>query len=608
MQEQFNHRIENLSEISRLINSGEDLDTILERIVYAVCRHSDWMMSAILAVDETAMESRIVKRFDPYLSIRKVVPERWDLETSPLRNVVHSNQPLIIRDALNSDEFPTYREDAKLRGYRTVVILPMDVRNDAGHPMILTVQSREPVEVSDSELSFLTTVAGLAAIAVDKAMMLQSERQKSDKLHKAVHSFTNLMQPILSGSTVEAISGELNKIIDAPWIVVELYANHVVTNRSPLPKKFDDRSWKAWVDRHGKDAIAALIAVSEAGESNKATMLEIEIGAETLRCPVTVQPLTVDEEVVGCLVSFEKGKPLDHIDNLQTYAVRLALCALLMRNVIGFRTRTSSQSDVVRRLFTSESVEREGLSARLEAAGLQLSGAMRFLLLANPQPTSVTDTCDFTRLHQTIARSAEITLEAISTVECDGCLVTFVPAGGVKKPEFNSRIAKLFELFRQQSGCDPVVVISEDCEDLSDYPDAYQQCERLVRLAGLLSVSGIVTAKDFGSLPLMLSMADKGSIQGFLSLMIGPLLDSPGSKNHKLLETAKYFVENEGRFQNCAEQLGIHVSTLRYRLEKIKQDFALDLSNADARFDVQFAFRLHNLIQEFGEGIKFYKS
>lgn len=599
MQKQLNYRIENLSEISRLINSGEDLDTILDRIVYAVCRHSDWMMSAILTVNETTMESRIVKRFDPYLSVCKVVPERWDLDTSPLRDVVRSNQPLIIVDALNSDEFPTYREDAKLRGYRTVVILLMDVRDTAGHPMILTVQSRELVEVTDSELSFLTTVADLAAIAVDKAMMLQSERQRSDKLHKAIHSFTNLMQPILSGSTVEAISGELSKIIDAPWVVFELYANRVVANRSPFPEKFDDQSWKAWVDGQGKDAIASLIAVSEADESSKTTILEIEVGTETLRCSVAVQPLTVDAAVVGCLVSFEKGEPMDHIDSLQTHAVRLALCALLMRNVIEFRTRASSQSDAVRLLFASESMEQEGLSTRLELAGLQLSGATRFLLLTSPRPAGTTATGNFARLHQAIAHSAEITLEAISTVEFDGCLVAFIPAEGIKKPGFDSRMAKLVDLFKKQSGCDPVVVVSEDCEDLSDYPNAYKQCERLIRLARLLSVSGIVTARDFGSLPLMLSMADEGSIQDLLSFTIGPLLGSMGSKNRKLLETAKCFVENEGRFQNCAEQLGIHVSTLRYRLEKIDQDFALDLSNSDVRFDMQFAFKLHNLMQKF---------
>jgi len=49
------------------------------------------------------------------------------------------------------------------------------------------------------------------------------------------------------------------------------------------------------------------------------------------------------------------------------------------------------------------------------------------------------------------------------------------------------------------------------------------------------------------------------------------------------------------RYQTCADRLGIHVSTLRYRLDRLQELFAIDLEHPDSLFGLALALRLRDL-------------
>ena len=595
MPERFVHRIESLSEISRLINSGEDLDTILERIVYAVCRHTDWVMSGILTIDEEAGLSRVVKRFDPYASERKYLPDSWDLSTSPVRDVIRDNVPLIIPDALHSEDYPTYREDARLRGYRTTIVLPLDVADDKGRPMVLSVQSREPIDVGNAELSFLTTVADLAAIAVDKAVRLQSERSKSEKLRAAVDAYTHLMPPVLTGSTVETMAGELDRFIASPWAVVDLAADEVVVGRSPLPESLDHKAWRSWVAEAGRRPLIDLAAAQDAPGESEGSHCEIAIGKESLPCPVHVQSLNVDGELVGGLILFGAQDALDDVDQLQAQAVRLALGALMMRNVVRFRAEAASQGAIVRKLISGDLGDRADFLKQASAAKLDLGAPCRLIVLAGSRASELGTKSTPVRLHQSVTRLTHKLFDAQSTVELDGLFLALVPPREFDEEAMARRYRQIFESYKWHAGHGPTMVFGEVCRDLADYQGAYVRAERPIDLARSLEVTGLVTAKDFGSFPMLMSLAEKSTVQDFLANTILPLLTDQKARRGDLLETLRSFVDNEGRYQSCAEQLGVHVSTLRYRLDRIAERFGLDVTRPDTRFDLQLAFKLHDV-------------
>ncbi|MCX7645805.1 MAG: helix-turn-helix domain-containing protein [Rhodobacteraceae bacterium] len=88
-----------------------------------------------------------------------------------------------------------------------------------------------------------------------------------------------------------------------------------------------------------------------------------------------------------------------------------------------------------------------------------------------------------------------------------------------------------------------------------------------------------------------------GALAALLGLALGGRLPSvgsaalaPGRALYQLraagepwLETAEAFVRHEGRMRPTAAALGIHVTTLAYRLDRIHDRFALDLRDREAR-------------------------
>ena len=64
-----------------------------------------------------------------------------------------------------------------------------------------------------------------------------------------------------------------------------------------------------------------------------------------------------------------------------------------------------------------------------------------------------------------------------------------------------------------------------------------------------------------------------------------------------LVDTLCALSEEGFQLVQTARRLNIHISTLRYRLDKIQELLACSLDDAEARFQLQVAVRLHRLIE-----------
>ena len=158
-------QISALRDVASQINSGGDLQTVLQHLIAAACRHAHWSLGSIMGIDAAHGYAHVIVRYDPTL-IERQLPDRWELATSPSLIALQRNEPVYIRDARESVEFPGYRKEAFERDYRTVLVMPMNCRDAEGRPMVLSVISRQITEVSEDDLAFLGTIIHLGAIAV----------------------------------------------------------------------------------------------------------------------------------------------------------------------------------------------------------------------------------------------------------------------------------------------------------------------------------------------------------------------------------------------------------------------------------------------------------
>jgi DNA-binding PucR family transcriptional regulator len=83
-----------------------------------------------------------------------------------------------------------------------------------------------------------------------------------------------------------------------------------------------------------------------------------------------------------------------------------------------------------------------------------------------------------------------------------------------------------------------------------------------------------------------------GVADEYVRQWLGALIDYDEAKNSDLVHTLCQYLECGGNYDESANALHVHRSTLRYRLGRIADLTGFDLRNVDTRFNLHAATRV----------------
>ena len=99
----------------------------------------------------------------------------------------------------------------------------------------------------------------------------------------------------------------------------------------------------------------------------------------------------------------------------------------------------------------------------------------------------------------------------------------------------------------------------------------------------------VVRHEDLGVLSLLAEGGDADAMAEFVAEWLGPLVMHDERRSQKLLPTLAAYLDAGAAQQATADALGIHVSTLKYRLSRIEAVTGRNLAAPDVRFHLQVA-------------------
>lgn len=136
------------------------------------------------------------------------------------------------------------------------------------------------------------------------------------------------------------------------------------------------------------------------------------------------------------------------------------------------------------------------------------------------------------------------------------------------------------------------VGVGSRCEAPSDFPQSFAEAKRAlnVRLHSA-APAGASAYDELGFYRLIDAAHAGGAVESFIREWIGALLDYDSAKESELALTLSKYLESGGNYDDSAEALHIHRSTLRYRLARISELTGYDLRDANIRFNLQAATR-----------------
>ncbi len=134
--------------------------------------------------------------------------------------------------------------------------------------------------------------------------------------------------------------------------------------------------------------------------------------------------------------------------------------------------------------------------------------------------------------------------------------------------------------------------VGAPCTEPPEFPRSHGQAQLALKMQVATRCPDQVTVfEDLGIYRLLSEIANIGSVESFIHRWLGALLDYDTTKSAQLVETLSGYLECGGNYDLTAKALTLHRSTLRYRLQRIRDVSGHDLNDPDTRFNLQLATR-----------------
>ncbi|MEU5026710.1 helix-turn-helix domain-containing protein [Streptomyces milbemycinicus] len=136
------------------------------------------------------------------------------------------------------------------------------------------------------------------------------------------------------------------------------------------------------------------------------------------------------------------------------------------------------------------------------------------------------------------------------------------------------------------------------CDSPGEIPRSYREALRALEVRRRSPTAyGTTFFEDLGLYRILRAGNDYQEIEGFVREWLGPLLDYDSAHRTALVATLSRYFDCGGNYSRTAAALVVHRSTLRYRLQRIREISGSDLTNAETRLNLQVATRVWKIMR-----------
>ncbi|MBU2694330.1 helix-turn-helix domain-containing protein [Pimelobacter sp. 30-1] len=104
---------------------------------------------------------------------------------------------------------------------------------------------------------------------------------------------------------------------------------------------------------------------------------------------------------------------------------------------------------------------------------------------------------------------------------------------------------------------------------------------------------GWLSHDQLASPTLLLDLQDPALLRATGEAVLGRLIAADGERGTDLIGTLTAFLDHGGRWQETADELHVHINTLRHRLKRVEELTGRSLASTADRVDLFLALRLH---------------
>lgn len=464
--------------------------------------------------------------------------------------------------------------DRATSGEGIVSILGIPLELEAYVMGVLFVGDRYARSYTPQEMAVLSSLGTFAALAIENARLLEeaqralllakdanaSLRAKADDVEQAAVAHEQLTELIARGGTLDDLVNRVSKLLRGEAGVID---ESRATISGTVPDQLSDEELAKAVresDRLGR-------SVALMGADGRTTLVAAVMGGSAR---------------LGALI-FTRTRALSPPETrtLERSAIATGIVLLSLDRIaqIAHRNVADTVSALLRGISDPFSPE----SARRLPPGINLGWPVTVILV---ELLAITSAQASSALRSTLAGRDTV------FAEFNGDLAIVTNTADPDK--LAKRISeRLDEAFDQRF----TIVISDPVASFDRVPAEYESLRRCLGLIRGLNQQGRVTfERSLSMYALLFQNRGEDAIAAFLRGAIGPLVEQDEKRKSQLAVTLLTYLDTGRSVQKAAEQLGIHVNTMRQRLDTITL-INPDWADPAKTLEVHVALRLHVLGQ-----------
>ncbi|MET7480418.1 helix-turn-helix domain-containing protein [Streptomyces sp. NPDC005648] len=156
----------------------------------------------------------------------------------------------------------------------------------------------------------------------------------------------------------------------------------------------------------------------------------------------------------------------------------------------------------------------------------------------------------------------------------------------------------LYEALARETGTrSGTIGVSAPSDSLDDIPHRYQEARRALEVRRRSRERyGTTFYDELGLYRILGPGNDYRELETFVHEWLGQLIDYDSRHDAAMVETLSRYFDCGGNYDETADSLVIHRSTLRYRLQRIREISGHDLANVEDRLNLQVATRVWKIV------------
>ncbi|MER6997627.1 helix-turn-helix domain-containing protein [Streptomyces sp. NPDC000410] len=480
----------------------------------------------------------------------------------------------------------------RTEGLRAIMAVPL--RHEHSTFGVLYVADRNVRHFLPDEVSLMTSLADLAAVAIERTTLLEQAQAEVTELEldtsramdssaaaRRLHStHSELIDMVLGGSDLHALVNRAAAELDGS-LLVRGTAGKDLASTDDFPRQGGAGSGAGTAgsgSRSGESAGTDVVRVDE--ESLDRACLDAHAEGEPVRCAdgpeLWACPVTGGTESLGTLVLHRDGPPSDvQLQLLGLVSQTVAVLLLMQRSTAVAEGQV--RDELFHDLLNASLLPPDQLAARARRLAVDLTDP-HVVVVARPEGGAQ---------GRAVVWASSYAHRLSGLKYADGGRIVLLLPGDDPTAAANAVSRELSTVLGH-----PVTVGTAGPVTTPDaVKRTYQEAQRcLDALTALGGTGGTASQRELGFLGLLLS--DKHDIDGFICSAIGPVLDYDSQQSTELLRTLESYFTSGSSPTRAAEALHVHPNTVSRRLERIAELLGADWQEPAQALEVQLALRL----------------